>query len=209
MNSVDPSFDFILDGIRNGFIITDPDQIPNYVELDNYKSATCLKNKKKVELQIKCEIDNLRYIIPDFKPKIVSALGAIEKKNSDSVRLIHDCSCHVGNAVNDFYAHDPFRYQSLQDAVDLIKPCYFLAKLDLASAYRSVRIHPSNYTATGLKWTFDGDTSPTYLVDTRLPFGASASPGIFHQLGQAVRHMLKRLNVRLVVNYLDDYLLMG
>ena len=32
-----------------------------------------------------------------------------------------------------------------------------MAKVDLCSAYRSVRIHPSNYGATGPKWTFSGD----------------------------------------------------
>ena len=38
----------------------------------------------------------------------------------------------------------------------------FLAKIDLSAAYRSVNIHPSNYAVTWLKWTFAGDTEPTY-----------------------------------------------
>jgi hypothetical protein len=105
----------------------------------------------------------------------LSALGAIPKKDSNKGRLIHDCSRPTGSSLNDFASTNHFQYQTIQDAVDLVTPkCYF-AKVDLASTYRSVKIHPSNYKATGLKWQFQGDDHYTYMTDQHLPFGACCS----------------------------------
>jgi len=58
------------------------------------------------------------------------------------------------------------RYQTLQEACDKAKPGYFMAKIDLKAAYRSVPIHPLDYCLTGLKWHFSGEDSLTYIFDT-------------------------------------------
>ena len=57
----------------------------------------------------------------------------------------------------------------------------------------------------GLKWTFKDSGTPTYMVDKRLCFGAQNSPGIFHQLTQAVRRMMQPWGYN-VVCLLDDIL---
>ena len=177
------------------------------VELDNYKSAT--SNRQSVEKQIQEEIQNHRYQIVQSKPQIVSALGAIPKRDSNKIRIIHDCSRPTGHSLNEFAYHNPFKYQSIQDAVDIISPNYYLAKLDLSNAYRSVRIHPSNFAATGLKWQFLGDKHNTYMVDTCLPFGAKASPGIFNELSQAVRRIMQAKGFPGLIVYLDDFLVIA
>lgn len=203
-----PRREFLLAGIKEGFHIVDSSKITEDVEINNYKSATDPKHFHKVEQQIIVELENGNYKLVNTKPTIVSALGAIPKRNSDKVRLIHDGSRPNGFSLNDFAPHDKFCYQSIQDAVDLTKPGHYFAKVDLAAAYRSVRIHPSNYKATGLKWTFSGDVNLSYMVDTRLPFGARTSPEIFNQLTQAVRVMMRRRGYH-VVCYLDDMLVVG
>lgn len=105
------------------------------------------------------------------KPTIVSALGAIPKSNS-KVRLIHDASRPLHMSINDYVQSDTScSYVDLRVVSKLISEGCYLAKIDLQSAYRSVPIHPSNYWATGLKWQFINATSPTYLYDTKLPFG--------------------------------------
>ena len=162
-----------------------------------------------MEDQILKELHNNRYQIVDNKPALISALGAIPKSGTREVRLIHDCSRPAGASLNDFAHNDKFHYQSIQDAVDIISPNCYLAKLDLANAYRSVRIHPSNYIATGLKWYFGNDISPSYMVDTRLPFGARCSPEIFHELGQAVCRIMCAKGHSGVIVYLDDFLVVG
>ena len=106
---------------------------------------------------------------------------------------------------------ESFKYQTIQDAADMLKPGYYMCKLDLLSAYRSVKIHPSNFPAMGLKWTFSGDPSghPTYVTDTRLPSGARCAPYIFHQLGQAVCRIMRRKGYDTIVAMCDDFLLIA
>ena len=86
---------------------------------------------------------------------------------------------------------------------------YFMAKIDLRHAYRSVPIHPCYYKATGCKWQFSGSDSFTYFYDAHLPFGARAAPIIFHRLTQAVRRMMAKRGFHDVVVYLDDFLVIG
>ena len=43
---------------------------------------------------------------------------------------------------------------------------------------------------TGLIWELGGKT--VFMKDTRLPFGASLSPGIFHRLTQAGKRIMAR-----------------
>ena len=175
-----PNCSFLLQGIADGFNIVDIDKISTPVETDIYPSATGVA-ADKVEKQIITELENGQYKIVDKKTIVASALGAIPKKDSNKVRLIHDASRPDGLTLNDFITKDKFSYQSLQDAVDLIKPGIFMAKADLANAYRLVKIHLSNYMATGLKWRFSGHQHASYIVDTRLPYGSSKSPELFNQ----------------------------
>ena len=70
--------------------------------------------------------------------------------------------------------------------------CY-LAKIDLGTAYRCIPIHPSYYQATGLKRQFANTSSPPYLFDTKLPFGAAKNPQIFQRLSSVVCRILKKM----------------
>ena len=89
----------------------------------------------------------------------------------------------------------------------MLSPGCYLAKVDLASAYRSVKIHPTSLKATGLKWTFHGHSQPTYFRDTRLSFGSCKSPYIFHTLTSKVRHMMAKRGFHNLCVYLDDFLI--
>ena len=90
-------------------------------------------------------------------------------------------------------------------------PNCFFAKLhvDIANAYRSVKIHSSNYKATGGKWRFNIDKHYTYLIDERLPLGAARSPQIFNAITQAVRAIMTKKGYRTIVCYLDDFLIIA
>ena len=175
----------------------------------NYSSATGPDTFQLVEAQIQTEIINGRYIPVPTPPLIISALGAVPKCDKSQVRLIHDCSRPHGTALNDLAFAEKFRYQSLQDATRLIKPHSYLAKLDLAAAYRSVKLHPDDWPVSGLAWTFSGDKDPTFLQDTRLMFGAKKSPYIFHQLSQAVCRIMATQGFPSITCYLDDFLVIS
>ena len=132
----------------------------------------------------------------------VRIIPIIPKPNFPKIRLIHDCSRPHGQAVNDYITTN-------DDATTLLRPNYYMAKIDLRHAYRSVPIHPDNYKATGCKWQFLGDHSYTYFYDTRLPFGAKSSPEIFHRITQSVRRMMARRGFPNIIVYLDDFLVIG
>ena len=57
-----------------------------------------------------------------------------------------------------------------------------------------------------MSWRFSGSKVPTYLYDKRLPFGARASPMIFHCLTQAACRMMANKG-HTVLAYLDDFLI--
>ncbi len=198
--------DFLLQGIREGFCIVDPGSEPRPATVPNYKSA--LNVRSKIDAEIRKGIAEQHYVLAEVKPNLTSAIGAVPKPNGD-VRLIHDCSRPAGSSVND-YAQDnvKLRYQTMADAVSLLTPGCWLAKVDLKGAYRSVGLHPSQFGFTGLQWQFTGDPTPTYLYDTRLPFGARKSPSIFHRLTQSVRRMMQRRGYTILV-YLDDFLIVA
>ncbi|CAG2193334.1 unnamed protein product [Mytilus edulis] len=95
----------------------------------------------------------------------------------------------------------------LKDACKIIKEGDFLAKVDLSNAYRSVKVHASNYPYTGLHWRFHGDNQDTFFYDTKLPFGAAQSPSIFQRLSSAVCRIMKSKYNFCVIAYLDDFLI--
>ncbi|KAI8496689.1 amiloride-sensitive sodium channel [Branchiostoma belcheri] len=206
---MDDDRDLLLDGLEHGFRILPEDSILFPAECDNYKSATDLTTREKVETQLRDELAKGNYERCREKPTIVSALGAIPKADSADVRLIHDCSRPAGSALNDYVESVHFSYQSIDDAVSILADGSYMAKIDLKSAYRSVPIHPSNYSATGLKWQFQGDCEYTFLVDKRLPFGARKAPEIFHRISQSVRRIMKRRGYHTILAYLDDFLIIG
>ena len=115
-----------------------------------------------------------------------------------------------GKGFNSYSKANYFKFQTLDDALQLLKPNFYMGKVALKSAYRSVPIHPSNYAGTGLKWKFKGNKMKfTYFVDTKLPFGGRRSPEIFNRLTQAVRHIMARKGFNSMVVYLDDFLIIG
>ena len=137
-----------MDGVRNGFYLVN-EQGYEAVEQDNYKSA--LTNASIVEKEIKNEIEEGRYVVVQEKPLIVSAMGSILKDNG-SARLIHDGSKPNGLSLNSFATIDEKKkFETIKHAEALIENGYYMAKIDLKKAYRSVLIHPSQYKLTGLE----------------------------------------------------------
>ena len=109
-------------------------------EMHNYRSVTGSAVRDKVEDTLLEEMACGNYKVVDHKPVIVSALNAIPKPGTGEIRLIHDCSQPAGVALNDYAECESFKYQSLEDAVELLKPGYYMVKVDLRHAYRSVGI---------------------------------------------------------------------
>lgn len=203
----DPEEQFILDGLKNGFALTDINaDIPiTPVEVENCKSAVSDCNKHKVETQINIELAEGNYVKTLSKPHIVSAIGAIEKPDG-SVRLIHDASRPEGQSLNDLASREPCKFQTFNDVINILIPDGYCAKIDLKCAYRSCGIRDCDTNLTGLKWKFAGSDKYVYIKDTKLPYGARKSVYHFNKLTQAVKRFMKKRNFN-VVAYIDDFLL--
>ena len=158
--------EFLLTGIVHGFQLVPANAYLQPAEMDYHRSATDLAVRDQVESTLLEEIAAGNYMVAMEKPIIVSALGAIPKPDSNEVHLIHDCSQPEGKGLNTYVDIGHFSFQTLEDAVKLLGPGYFMAKVDIHHAYRSVPIHPGNYRATGLKWQFGHNCHFTYLMDT-------------------------------------------
>ena len=96
-------------------------------------------------------------------------------------------------------------FESIDSAVRHVKPNYWMAKIDLKSAYRHVGVHPSQFDITGLKYKFNNDRNFTYFYDTRLMMGARKSVGIFHRITQSVVRMMRQKTNAKVLCYLMTF----
>jgi hypothetical protein len=201
-----PNKEFILEGVKDGFTIVDISSITTPAEAPNHPSATSSAHRDKVEQLILNEVTLGHYRIVNSTSTICSPLAAIPKADG-SLRLIHDGSRPAGTNMNAYAQPPPVHYQSFEDAITYLQRGMYMCKVDLKAAYRSVKIKESNWAAIGLQWKFKSDDKVTYLIDTRLPFGASLSPHIFNTLSQAVRHIIASYGVPIsgIVAYLDDF----
>ena len=142
--------DYIMEGLKYGFPLID-------CPLDSIKPAfthnhhSALLNAKKVEERLKEEIEDGNYIQTVAPPLITSALAAIPKTDG-SMRVIHDLSRPMDNGVNSYANKEPCEYQSFNNALQLLKPESYIAKVDLQWAYRSVAIRDDHQTLTGIQW---------------------------------------------------------
>jgi hypothetical protein len=180
-NELENDFDktFLLHGIEFGFDIVNKENLPVGILAKNHPSALPGSQLyEKAHLQILKEIECGNYALTESSLRITSPLGVIPKPDG-GVRLIHDCSRPDGTAVNDFVSHfEKQRFQTIDDAAKLVSKDYHMSKVDLKSAYRSVRISATSQEVTGFQWTFPDGREYTF-IDKKLPFGSKLAPGIF------------------------------
>lgn len=100
-----------------------------------------------------------------------------------------------------------FCYSSVDSVIASIKPNMFMSSVDIASAYRSILVHPSQWIFQGVSWPLDG--RDTYLLDTRICFGLRCAPYLFTQVTNFVKRCLQRRGFTGISVYLDDFLVTG
>ena len=203
--------DYILRGIRQGFRIGfDRAAVRCRSAKRNMLSAE--QNPEVVESYLQKEREAGRVIGPLPRPIAglhVSRFGVIPKPHQPGKwRLIVDLSYPKGASVND--GVDPelcsLTYTSVDEAVQRILRRgrgALLAKLDIASAYRIVPVHPHDRPLLGMAW------KQQHLVDAALPFGLRSAPKLFNAVADALLWALYEEGACSSLHYLDDFLFIG
>ena len=141
--------EFLCEGLFHGFNIIDPASNLHNTFIQNRKPALEPRNRQLMDRIIRAEINAGNYTITRTKPIIVSALGAVPKSDGQ-LRPIHDCSLPE-NGLNAFTPDNEHQsYNSVDDAIHILKPGYFMAEIDIRHGYRSLPISLQTFLATGL-----------------------------------------------------------
>lgn len=117
--------------------------------------------------------------MPKESPTCIHSLGVIKKKDSNKIRPITDCSHPKLLSVNQHMSqvYGRFKYisidQIIAQIVEATDTSLYLSTIDLANAYRSVLIRPSNHQYFGLSlesaiqtifYVLAPDQSPSYSL---------------------------------------------
>ena len=200
--------EYLLTGIRDGFRIVNPlDDIPVY-HANNYSSVMEGKAYDFVDNLILEELSEGKYIVAETVPHCIHALGAIPKSGG-GFRPITDCKRPIGSSINNYMSETfaPFSYSSVDDVSKMLQYGDYMATVDVSAAYRSVSVHPDNWTYQGITWNIDGESKK--LMDTRICFGLRNAPFLYTHISNFVVRCMQRRGFTRIVNYLDDFIVLG
>lgn len=146
---------------------------------------------------------------PPFPTFRTSPIAVIPKKASNEFRLIHNLSSPPDKSVNDHICKDDsaVQYSSIDDAVRIIQGLGYnalLAKCDIKSAFRLIRLSPSEFDLTGFKFEDE------YYFDKNLCMGASSSCSIWESFAKALHwYVENKSGNKNILHYIDDFLFGG
>ena len=173
-------------------------------------SSSAIDNPYLVTEKINCELAASRidgpFDFPPFEDFKISPLALRAKKDSGKFRLLHNLSYpyneeSINYNIND--ADSKVTYESLSTAIDIIQnlPSVWLAKADIADAFRLIPLHSSQFNLTGFSF------NDNFYYDKCLPQGCSSSCKIFERFSSALKWILKTyFSIVNVVKVLDDFL---
>jgi hypothetical protein len=147
---------------------------------------------------------------PPFTDCVISPLGAIPKRNSDKIRVIHDLSFPPDQSVNSMISKEDFslNYVRVDDAVDWCRKMppasTYMAKIDLKDAFKHVLVNPKDWHLLGFEW------QGLYYFSKVLNFGLRSSPALFDVFASALEQMiLQKGTVSSILRYVDDFLIIA
>jgi len=185
-----------------------PQRLPNHPIVDEHM--------QKVRDVIASDVRALKKagpICPEPWPSVrgqplwVSPIGAVPKKNSTKVRVIHDLSAPKGGlSVNAGILDGSLQISSFGHAARIVRRlgrgCW-LIKLDVEAAYKQVPVRPEDWHLLGFE--FEGKL----YYERVLPFGLRSSCRLWELFAAALHFMCERLGCGAfheVVHYVDDFL---
>jgi hypothetical protein len=143
-----------------------------------------------------------------FPRMCISPIGAVPKKDSEKVRVIHHLSYpHKGDSVNAGVVEESFDLSGFGHAARTVRTLgkgSFLIKLDVSSAYKQIPVQREDWPLLGFKWRNQ------YYYERVLPFGLRSSCRLWDLYASALHfcfmHLLEISAHRSVIHYVDDFL---
>ena len=137
-----------------------------------------------------------------------SPIGLVPKKTS-GLRLITHLSYPANYSVNDYIdeTYTKVSYSSFDNAVQMVqklgKNC-FLAKMDIKSAFRLLKVYPGDFDLLGIK------RLDKYYIDKCMPMGCSISCSSVEKFSSFLQWIVeKESNSKHIDHYLDEFLFAG
>lgn len=161
------------------------------------------------DLKKACLGRTARGVVPRVRgfPLCISPIGAVPKKNSAKVRVIHDLSFPKGgDSINGGIYDGSLDISSFGHAAravrELGKGCY-LIKLDVEAAYKQIPVRPEDWHLLGFEF------AGKLYYERVLPFGLRSSCRLWELFAAALHHLCEQLPCATrfrVVHYVDDFL---
>lgn len=200
---------YIIDGFTNGFMI---DFTGKEDPLSSTNSQSAYIYHDVVDEKLKNETFLGRVAGPFDTPPFInfksSPLAVREKAEKGKYRLLHNLSFPYNHqSVNANIPKESchVQYATIKDAIQVIQTygtSTFMAKTDIADAFRIIPLHPSQYHLTGFYWK-------GYWYDKCLPMGCSQSCKIFERFSDCLQWILQtKFNIQ-SIKLLDDFLFLA
>ena len=133
-------------------------------------------------------------------------------KDSDDRRVILNLSFPVGASLNDAVTKENFdgrpftlKFPAVEDILDGIRNTQgtvMLAKIDVARAFRNLRLDPVDAFKFGIKWR------DKYFLDVALAFGWVHGSVSFQMTSDAILYMMRNQNCKIFA-YIDDFVIVS
>ena len=142
---------------------------------------------------------------PAVKPRWLTPIYGKDESTPvrEKIRIITDFSVPDGRSINDFAANMKFKMMQSDETCALMRPYGFMAKVDLADAYRTVGVLPAHWELCSFRGRINGVIK--ILSSSRLVFGLGQAAESFCRPSQATRAILAALGVPSSVVFSDDY----
>ena len=136
---------------------------------------------------------------------VVSPIGAVPKKYSEKIRVIHHLSFPFhGDSVNASIREEYLPLQGFASAADAVRalgPGCQLIKLDVIAAYKQVAVRREDWHLLGFMW------KGKFYYERVLPFGLKSSCRLWDLYAEALHQFIKRVcGIEVVIHYIDDFL---
>lgn len=143
--------EFLLYVLRPGLPVLPPDAELLPAVVSNYSSAH--EHNALISQQLLGDLQ-ARQLLRQRAGRSASHIHAIAAipKSAEEVRIIHDLSAPAGHSINDAITYKQYKWASIDDALALVTPGCFMARVDVRNYYSNFPIDPADWSKLAFQW---------------------------------------------------------